>query len=547
MDLNSIIPSWLRPGSTGAAPEEKPEQADRHGESHRGDHGARKPTSPDGNLSGTGSEPNGSAQPGAAMPPTDGEAPADSEAVADGEVAATPAGAERPVSAQTGGPYAADAELRARREEIVRLEERALRELESARTREREADRRAGSLEQREAEVDRAEAEIEAGDERRLEELERISGLTRAQAKQSLLGEVENEARRQGGLTIKRVEEETRLEAERRARGILAVAMQRLASSQSVEGNTAVIQLPGEEMKGRIIGKEGRNIRAIEALTGVDVIIDDTPETVVLSSFDGVRREIARIMLEKLISDGRIHPASCEAAYEDAVGEIDDTMIAAAESALLEARVTGVHPELVRLLGRLRFRTSYSQNVLDHLVECSHLAAMMAAELGASVEVARRAALLHDIGKAVSHEVEGTHASVGARLARRYEEIDAITHAIEAHHNEIEPVTVEAVIVQAADAISGARPGARGDSLEQYVSRLTELEEIALRQQGVHKVFAMQAGREIRVMVDPGKVDDRAVAVISHEIASAIEREMQYPGQIKITVIRELRATGVAR
>ena len=473
--------------------------------------------------------------------------PADSEAVADGEVAATPAGAERPVSAQTGGPYAADAELRARREEIVRLEERALRELESARTREREADRRAGSLEQREAEVGRAEAEIEAGDERRLEELERISGLTRAQAKQSLLDEVENEARRQGGLTIKRVEEETRLEAERRARGILAVAMQRLASSQSVEGNTAVIQLPGEEMKGRIIGKEGRNIRAIEALTGVDVIIDDTPETVVLSSFDGVRREIARIMLEKLISDGRIHPASCEAAYEDAVGEIDDTMIGAAESALLEARVTGVHPELVRLLGRLRFRTSYSQNVLDHLVECSHLAAMMAAELGASVEVARRAALLHDIGKAVSHEVEGTHASVGARLARRYEEIDAITHAIEAHHNEIEPVTVEAVIVQAADAISGARPGARGDSLEQYVSRLTELEEIALRQQGVHKVFAMQAGREIRVMVDPGKVDDRAVAVISHEIASAIEREMQYPGQIKITVIRELRATGVAR
>ena len=276
-------------------------------------------------------------------------------------------------------------------------------------------------------------------------------------------------------------------------------------------------------------------------------MFDDTPETVVLSSFDGVRREVARIALEKLIADGRIHPASCEAAYEQAVTELDDTMIEAAESALLDARVTGVHPELVRLLGRLRFRTSYSQNVLAHLVECAHLAAMMAAEIGASVEVARRAALLHDIGKAVSHEVEGTHAAVGARLARRYEEIDAITHAIEAHHNEIEPVTVEAVIVQAADAISGARPGARGDSLEQYVTRLSELEEIAMRHEGVHKVFAIQAGREVRVMVDPGRVDDRAVALISHEIAGAIEREMEYPGQIKITVIRELRSTGIAR
>jgi len=325
------------------------------------------------------------------------------------------------------------------------------------------------------------------------------------------------------------------------------VAMQRLASTQSVESNTYTLHLPNEEMKGRIIGKEGRNIRALQDLTGVDIIIDETPETVVLSSFDGVRREVARLTLEKLIADGRIHPASCEKAYESSKAEIDDVMIAAAEEALLEAKVTGVHPELVRLLGRLRFRTSYSQNVLDHLVECSHLAALMAVELGASVEVARRAALLHDVGKAVSHEVEGSHASVGARLARRYDEPDAVTHAIEAHHNEIEPVTVEAVIVQSADAISGARPGARGDSLEQYVTRLSDLEDIALRQEGVRKVFAMQAGREVRVMVDPESVDDQATALISHEIATAIEREMQYPGQIKITVIRELRATRHAR
>lgn len=441
----------------------------------------------------------------------------------------------------------AEAELRARREEIVRMEERALRDLESARTRMREAERRSELAAERERELDQAEGEIEAARQAQLKELENISGLSRAQAKKILLKQVEEEAAHQAGLTVRRIEEEARLDAERRARGILAVAMQRLASSQSIESNTYTINLPNEEMKGRIIGKDGRNIRALENLTGVDVIIDETPETVVISSFDGVRREVGRLTLERLISDGRIHPAACEAAYEEALSEVDDVMIKAAESALLDARVTGLHPELVRLLGRLRFRTSYSQNVLSHLVECSNLAALMAAELGASVEVARRAALLHDIGKAVSHEVEGTHAEVGARLARRYDEVEAITHAIEAHHNEIEPVTVEAVIVQAADALSGARPGARGDSLEQYVTRLSDLEEIAQRQDGVRKVFAMQAGREIRVMVDPGQVDDDATALISHEIAAAIEREMEYPGQIRITVIRELRSTRIAR
>jgi ribonuclease Y len=300
-------------------------------------------------------------------------------------------------------------------------------------------------------------------------------------------------------------------------------------------------------MKGRIIGREGRNIRALENLTGVDFIIDETPSAVLLSSFDGVRREIARLTLEKLIADGRIHPARCEEAYQQSKDEIEDRIVEEAERALLEARVTGVHPELVRVLGRLKFRTSYGQNVLDHLVECSQIAALMAGELGASAEVARRAAMLHDIGKAVSHEVEGTHAVVGARLARRYDEPEAVAHAIESHHNEVEPRTVEAVILQAADALSGARPGARGESLEQYVSRLRDLEEVAQRHSGVEKVYAMQAGREIRVMVDPGAVDDETAALISHEIATAVEREMEYPGRIKITVIRESRATTYAK
>jgi ribonuclease Y len=438
-------------------------------------------------------------------------------------------------------------ELFARRDEALRLEERALLDLESASLRLREAERRSADLEQRERTLAEAERELVEGLAMQDAELERVAGLSKAEATEMVMEKARLEAEHQAGLIIKRTEDEARLEAERRARGILAVATQRLASSHSSESNTHTVQLPNEEMKGRIIGKEGRNIRALQAVTGVDVIIDETPESVVLSSFDPVRREIARITLEKLIDDGRIHPAACEAAFLEAEAEVGDVMVRAAEAALLETRVTGVHPEIVRLLGRLRFRTSYGQNVLAHLVECSHLAAMMAGETGASVEIARRAALLHDLGKAVSHEVEGTHAEVGARLARRFEEIEPVAHAIEAHHNEVEPCTVEAVLVQTADALSGARPGARGDSLEQYVRRLGDLEQIALRQPGVKKVYAMQAGREIRVMVDPERVDDQALAMLSHEIATAIEREMEYPGQVKITVIRELRATRVAR
>jgi ribonuclease Y len=439
------------------------------------------------------------------------------------------------------------AELRARREEIVRLEEHALRQKESVETQLRELERRRIALDDRERNLERDADELKQAKRQHLRELERIASLSAAQAKQILMSEIEDEARRQAALTLQRIDEETKLEAERRARGILAVSMQRLAASQAGQTTTRLVQLPNDEMKGRIIGRDGRNIRALENLTGVDFIIDETPSAVVLSSFDGMRREIARLTLEKLIADGRIHPARCEEAYEQAKAEIEDRVVEEAERALLEARITGMHPELVRLLGRLKFRTSYGQNVLDHLVECSHLAALMAAELGASAEVARRAALLHDLGKGASLESEGTHAIVGARLARRYEEPEAVAHAIEAHHNEVEPRTVEAVIVQAADALSGARPGARGESLEQYVSRLRDLEEIAQRHSGVDKVYAMQAGREIRVMVDPGEVDDEAAALISHEIATAVEREMDYPGRIKITVIRESRATSYAK
>jgi ribonuclease Y len=437
-------------------------------------------------------------------------------------------------------------ELRARRAEIVRMEERALRQMESVETQLRELERRHEVLDDRERNLEHRAKELKEAKRRQLRELERIAGLSAAQARQILIKEVEGEARHQAALTLQRMEEETRLEAERRARGILAVTMQRLAADQATQTTTRLVHLPSDEMKGRIIGRDGRNIRALENLTGVDFIIDETPSAVVLSSFDGVRREIARLTLEKLIADGRIHPSRCEEAYEQAASEVEDRVVAEAERAMLEAGVTGVHPEIVRLLGRLRFRTSYGQNVLDHLVECAHLASMMADELGASAEIARRGALLHDIGKAVSHEVDGGHAEVGARLARRYEEPEAVAHAIEAHHNEVEPRTVEAVVVQTADSLSGARPGARGESLERYVTRLSDLEEIAKRHEGVRKVYAMKAGREIRVMVDPGHVDDDAAALISHEIATAVEHEMEFPGRIKITVIRESRSTAFA-
>jgi ribonuclease Y len=448
-------------------------------------------------------------------------------------------GHERP--ADTG-----DEELRARRDEIARMEERALREAESLEVRSVDLERRLQVVTDRERNLAQGVEELKQAKRVQRRELERISGLTAAQAKQLLVAEVEQEARHQAGLRVQEIEEETKRDAERRARSILAVAMQRLAAKASTESTTRLVELPSDEMKGRIIGRDGRNIRALEKLTGVDVIIDETPSAVVLSSFDGARREIARITLERLIADGRIHPALIEETYAHAKEEINVQVTEEGERAALEARVNGLDPELIELLGKLRFRTSYGQNVLDHLVECSHLAVLMAEELGASVETASRAALLHDIGKAVTHEVEGPHALVGGRIARRHGETEAVAHAMEAHHNEVEPRTVEAVIVQAADAVSGARPGARGDALEQYVTRLTDLEEIAARHEGVERVFAMRAGHEIRVIVDPGVVDDERAALISHEIAAAVEKEMEFPGRIKITVIRESRSTSYA-
>ena len=452
-----------------------------------------------------------------------------------------PAGDEEPA-----GGSVADEELRARRAEIARMEERALRQAESIKVQLAELDRRRQALEDRERNLEQQADELKRAKRVQRRELEQISGLSAAQAKQVLIQEVEEEARHQAGLNVRRIEEETKQDAERRARSILSVAMQRLAGTHASETTTRLVELPNDEMKGRIIGRDGRNIRALENLTGVDFIIDETPNAVVLSSFDGVRREIARVTLERLIADGRIHPALCEEVYEQARAEVEAQVAEHGERAVLDAKVHALDPVLNAMLGRLRFRTSYGQNVLDHLVECAQLAGILAEELGASVETARRAALLHDIGKAVTHEVEGTHASVGASIARRHGESEAVAHAMEAHHGEVEPRTVEAVIVQTVDAVSGARPGARGESLEQYVTRLRDLEEIASRHPGVHKVFAMRAGREIRVMVDPGALDDERAALIAHEIATAVEKEMEYPGRIKITVIRESRATSYA-
>jgi ribonucrease Y len=449
-------------------------------------------------------------------------------------------GAER-----AGGGGAGD-ELQARRAEIARMEERALREVESLEVQRADLERRLQVLEDRERNVEQQAEELKRAKRVQRRELERISGLSAAQAKQLLVADIEQEARHQAALRLQEIERETKHEAERRARNILSVAMQRLAAQHAGDNTTRLVELPSDEMKGRIIGRDGRNIRALEKLTGVDIIIDETPSAVMLSSFDGVRREIARITLERLIADGRIHPALIEETYLQAKEQIDERIMEEGERAMLESRVHGLDPELVRLLGKLKFRTSYGQNVLDHLIECSELAGLIAAELGASVETARRAALLHDIGKAVSHEIEGPHAQVGARIAQRHGEPEAVAHAIEAHHNEVEPRTVEAVIVQIADSLSGARPGARGDSLEEYVERLRELEDIASRQEGVERVYAMRAGREIRVIVDPGKVDDERATLLSHEIAAAVERELEYPGQVKITVIRESRATAYA-
>jgi ribonuclease Y len=441
----------------------------------------------------------------------------------------------------------AEQELAARRSELARLEERLRAKESSLELRAAKLAERERSLDDRQRNIDHGREELKEAKRDQIRELERIGGLSAGQAKQILLRELEDQLRHESARLIRQVEEETRRDADRRARSILATVMQRVASGHAVETTVSVVELKSDELKGRIIGREGRNIRTLEMLTGIDFIIDDTPGAVLLSGFDGVRREIARLTLERLLQDGRIHPARIEESYHQARSEIEQHIVEVGEQAMFEANTGSLHPELVKLLGRLRFRTSYGQNVLHHSVECARLAAMLAAELGGDPKVAARAALLHDIGKAVSHEVEGPHALVGGELARRWKETEAVAHAMEAHHNEVEPQTVEAVIVQIVDALSGARPGARGESLEQYIKRLHELEAIASERDGVQRVYAMHAGREIRVIVQPEEIDDDAAALLSHEIAREVEKQLEYPGQIKVTVIRESRATDYAR
>jgi ribonuclease Y len=440
-----------------------------------------------------------------------------------------------------------NAELRERRAEIARIEERILRKEEALDVGISEQERRERSLEDRQRNLDHEAQKLKAAKHDHIRELERVANLSSGQARQILLRELEEELRHDSARVVRQVEDEARRDADRRARSILSTVMQRVAGGHAVESTVSVVQLDSDDLKGRIIGREGRNIRALETLTGIDFIIDDTPGAVVLSGFDGVRREIARLTLEKLLQDGRIHPARIEESFYHARSEIENHIAEVGEQAVLEANVGTVHPELSKLLGRLHYRTSYGQNVLAHSIECSRLAALLAAELGANAKTAARAALMHDIGKAVSHEVEGPHALVGGELARRHGEAEAVAHAMEAHHNEVELRTVEAVIVQVVDSLSGARPGARGASLEQYTKRLRDLEEIARRHAGVEKVYAMQAGREIRVIVQPEEVDDDTAALLSHRIARDVEKELEYAGQIKVTVIRESRSVDFAK
>ncbi len=374
-----------------------------------------------------------------------------------------------------------------------------------------------------------------------------MAGLTADQARAGLVAVIENQAKREAALIVRDIEKEAQKDGQRRARKIVTLAIQRVASEQTSESVVSVLHLPGDEMKGRIIGREGRNIRAFETVTGVNLIIDDTPEAVLLSCFDPVRREVGRLTLERLVLDGRIHPQRIEEAYDRSKSEIEQLCIRAGEDALVDVGITDMHPELTNLLGRLRYRTSYGQNVLKHLTESAHIAGMMASELGMDPVLMKRCTVLHDIGKALTHEVQGSHALIGAEIARRYGEPEDVVHAIEAHHNEVEVHTVEAVLTQAADAISGGRPGARRESLEAYIKRLERLEQIALAQDGVEKVFAMQAGREVRVMVKPENVDDIQAQVIARDVAKQVEEELTYPGQIRVTVVRESRAIEFAR
>jgi ribonuclease Y len=438
-------------------------------------------------------------------------------------------------------------EIRQLRGDLERREQRIGEREQRLDDESRRLEARGQALDATRNEIDERSKALTEADARARTELERVAALTADQAKTELVAAIENQAKREAALSVRDIEATARTEADKRARKIITLAIQRVAVEQTSESVVSVMHLPGEEMKGRIIGREGRNIRAFESVTGVNLIIDDTPEAVLLSCFDPVRREIGRLTLERLITDGRIHPQRIEEAYERGKAEIEQICQRAGEDAMAGLGITDMHPELVSLLGRLRYRTSYGQNVLGHLMESANIAGMMASELGLNPVLLRRCAVLHDIGKALTHEVEGSHALIGAEIARKYGESDDVVHAIEAHHNEVEVRTVEAVLTQAADAISGGRPGARRESLEMYVRRLERLEQIAVEKEGVEKVFAMQAGREIRVMVKPEQVDDIQAQVIARDIAKQVEEELTYPGQIRVTVVRESRATEFAR
>lgn len=441
----------------------------------------------------------------------------------------------------------AEKENRERRAELQRTERRLFQREESLEKKLSSVEQREQNLNNRLNKVEKMEEEAAALRKKQLEELERISGMTMEEAKAILLSNAEQEARHEAAIMLREMEQKTKEEADKRARNIVALAIQRCAADHVAETTVSVVPLPNDEMKGRIIGREGRNIRALETATGVDLIIDDTPEAVILSAFDPVRREIARISLEKLIMDGRIHPARIEDMVEKAKKEVDGQIREAGEAAVLETGIHGLHHELVRYLGRMRFRTSYGQNVLRHSIEVAHLAGMMAAEIGANVTLAKRAGLLHDIGKSIDHEVEGSHAQIGADLAKKFRENNQIIHCIMAHHGDVDPNSVEAVLVQAADAISAARPGARRETLETYIKRLEKLEEIANSFDGVDYSYAIQAGREIRIIVKPDRVSDTETVFIARDIAKRIESELEYPGQIKVNVIRETRTTDVAK
>ncbi|HHW47421.1 MAG TPA: ribonuclease Y [Clostridiaceae bacterium] len=440
-----------------------------------------------------------------------------------------------------------DREIKERRNEIQRTERRLVQKEETLDKKMELLEQKEEMLNKKAKELAASQVKIEEIQRKQIEELERISGLTVEEAKEYLLKNVENEVKHELAMLIKDLETKAKEEADRKAKEIIACAIQKCAADHASEITVSVVPLPNDEMKGRIIGREGRNIRTLETLTGIDLIIDDTPEAVILSGFDPIRREVARITLEKLILDGRIHPARIEEMVEKAKKEVENTIRQEGDHATFETGVHGLHPELVRLLGKLKYRTSYGQNVLNHSIEVSHLAGLMAAELGVDVNIAKRAGLLHDIGKAVDHEVEGSHVTIGADLAKKYKESPEVVNAILAHHGDVEPTSIISVLVQAADSISAARPGARRETLESYIKRIEKLEDIANSFDGIEKSYAVQAGREIRIIVKPEEVSDEDMILKSREIVKKIESELEYPGQIKVNVIRETRAVEYAK